>query len=91
MGPSKGSQVRRRLPAVMAPRHRCGTIVHLTWGILVGRMRPIVHFVIIARGRDRDGSVFTPGEPRVDSEDRAACSVCFKPQFHCGLDRIGSR
>ena len=56
-------------------RLRCGTSVHLTGGVLVCKMGLTVHFPTMVRGSGHNGSVSTPGEPCVDSEDRAACSV----------------
>ena len=58
--------------AATAPGLCCGTVVYLTRDVLVGRMDSLVHFVTIVRGRGCEGSVFTPGEPQIDSKDRAA-------------------
>ncbi len=44
-------------------------------GRTCSRMNPRVHFITVARSRDREGSVSTPGGPRVDSEDRTARPV----------------
>lgn len=71
MGSGQGQQVIGGGRTATAPCF--GTIVHLTRDVLVGRMGPLVHFVTIVRGGDREGSISTPGEPRVDSEERTAC------------------